>query len=81
MFRHKFSGSVSVLAKSAHLKRVLHPRWAFALFDPEIAALFLPIFRESFTQFGKRYGFGFTSIKNQIDDIRGQIANKALDLS
>ena len=46
---------------------------AFALFDPEIAALFLPIFRESFTQFGKRYVFGFASIKNQIDDIRGQI--------
>ncbi len=73
MFRHKFSGFVSALAKITRLTFVVNTRWAFSLLDLEIAALFLPIFRESFTQFGKRYVFGFATIEDQIDDVRSKL--------
>ena len=52
---------------------VVNTSRAFYLLDPEEGSLLVPIFRESFSQFVKRYGLGFAAIKNQIDDIRGQI--------
>ena len=52
---------------------MLHTRWAFSLLDPEKCSLLVPIFRESFSQFVKRYGLGFAAIEDQIDDVRSKI--------